>query len=98
MGRILGRDPGPEVLMYKAFPKLCVAESECPGSGRVRQDGFRGSLLPTQLNLLLFLVTPFPPTPTPEGMYSVFEFPTEAETEARSPRKRGKGRSQASGT
>lgn len=61
--------------MYKAFPELSVAGSERPGSGWVRQDGFRGSLLPTQLSLLPFLVTPFPPTPTPEDMYSSSNFP-----------------------
>ena len=97
LGGNVGRDPGLDVLMSKVFPKLSVTESVRRGSDLVRQDGFRGSQLPTQLGLLPFLVTPFPPTPTHGGMYPVFESPTEVETEVRSPRRPGKGRSQARG-
>ena len=94
LGGNVGLDPGRDVLMSKVFPKLSVTVR---APWEVRQDGFRGSQLPTQLGLLPFLVTPFPPTPIHGGMYPVFESPTEVETEVRSPRRPGKGRSQARG-
>lgn len=77
--------------MYKAFPELSVAESERPGSGWVRQDGFRGSLLPTQLSLLPFLVTPFPPTPTPENTYSCLRISHRGGDRSSKPTKARKG-------